>query len=666
MTARAYLISIVFCAMALLIMPAGGYAAAGAELDDLDAELEALLSGVEEVKHYEFPKIDPQGHIHLGVILSETSGSKAISKCTSTDPALVLSAHFRIFDFPQRYYLEFERAGEHAMFADLRYAAGEAVIFRWLRTAVVHNLASANPVDLNPSTSAFSVSAKDKDNDHTVNTDIMRTMMRFKAPGYPAHAFVSLLSVTREGTRRQISLAGSAFYNDLVRATNSRTVDSESQRMQAGLNSHLGPVEVQYEMGASTFESYSRSVLLDPYTASSSRSAGTWPHHVTPRLTSASQTIKIHSSYTGKIVLSGTVHALRRENEYSGAASGMLVTTAAVTAMPSGSTTFVLRYRHRELNAKDMGSVTAKDTTGTALTYQLKAPLNTRTDTIGLTARLRPMRSLTLLGEYEYHAVTREHAFDWGLTADRTNRHTFSAGAKITPSSSLGIDLNLSHQSTDTPAYNVEPDQMNSAGISVSWTPTARMALLTRYGLSYAERSGLRYGNTADAEDRRSYGETMLVSLNYTLSDTAGVSAGFATFRNSIRQDLAYATPGGSPMISPDVVQDDRTDMLTLDAHVRPSERLTLTASAVRTESEGRFRTNNADLLLPISVADLTALAFTETSFEGTASYGLERGSSVKLTLGYAKIDDTSGNGYDELQDGTVTRVGLMYSRDVL
>ena len=106
--------------------------------DDLDILLESL--DIEEDYVYEFPEIEPEVTMRMGYRIVDQNDSKMALEYQYLDDSVTAGGEIRMFNYPQRFHLDFEYLNEEDYFADLRYAYGDIFLARILNNTFYHNL----------------------------------------------------------------------------------------------------------------------------------------------------------------------------------------------------------------------------------------------------------------------------------------------------------------------------------------------------------------------------------------------------------------------------------------------------------------------------------------------------------------------------------------------
>jgi hypothetical protein len=79
------------------------------------------------------------------------------------------------------------------------------------------------------------------------------------------------------------------------------------------VNSHLGYVEAEVSHTEKRFDVGGDNVLKYNYAAAPGREAGVYLHNFVPELKSSTNTLKLHTNYTGQIVAAATLQRRTRK-----------------------------------------------------------------------------------------------------------------------------------------------------------------------------------------------------------------------------------------------------------------------------------------------------------------------------------------------------------------
>jgi hypothetical protein len=624
----------------------------------LDAEFEALLLDEDEEMIYRFPDIKPEYFLSLGYRAVTFSGSRSTGEYEYLQNSMMFGGSVRIFEFPHRAYLMIDEKSMKDYFGDMRYAYGDAIFFRWLGRALYHNTGKINLKDLDPFTASPGVDiSKDTTDDYGRTMAADTLFLRLKVPHYAAHMFADYYSIRKDGTLQQRGLLGSGYYNNAVRASWDRDINWDGNLYKVGVNSHLGPVEAEYIYSQKSFDPGTED-LYDQYDINGYRPAGTYPHHRIARLDGFSNTLKLHTSYTGRLVASATVSLKERENVSSNTKADYLVGTGGVTWIPITSLTVFLKYKHMEIRRDNPETVTIEDTGSTYYkTYNVKPSIDTSTDTVSLTGRYRPVRNITLRGRYLYEDTGRKNAEMWGVEKDtQKNEVSFSADIELPGN----LDLNAEYTGTyvQDPAYNTQSDEMNEGVVSLAWVPLPTMNTSLSYTMGRGKRENLLYEDSAGATDREVKSDKVFWTGTSLLGKNLSLTAAYTYLRSETIQDLVVEST-----VARDTSYTDTAHCYFLGADYSPVERLGLHGGAAFAVSKGELGTDSSVFLAPIAVTRFLNYKFAEIVLTAAGDYRFNRGLNAGLEYKYIELDEDLENQYDDVEDGNVQIVMVRLSK---
>ena len=284
--------------------------------DDNDDELDSLLENlnIEEDYRYEFPEIEPSAHMYLGYRFVDLDGSSRVFEYEYLEDSVVAGGDLRLFNFPHRFYLDFDFVNKEDYFGEIRYAYGDSVLFRWLNNSFFHNLENLRLGNYDPLSPP-----PDAGHEYGIGTSENKFQLMVKAPRFPLHVYFDGFYLAKDGDTQQRNLFGSGWFINSGPVPNTqlesqeRGVDSLTSIYKIGLNSHLGLVEMDFAHTEKRFSVDSQPVLVEDYTARGYRPAGQFAHNLTPELEGSGNTFKIHTSHTGEWVAAVTIMNNERE-----------------------------------------------------------------------------------------------------------------------------------------------------------------------------------------------------------------------------------------------------------------------------------------------------------------------------------------------------------------
>jgi predicted porin len=601
------------------------------ELDELDLMLESL--DIQEDYVYEFPKITPSAHLHLGYRFVDLDGSSQVFEYEYLENSVTFGAEVRAFNYPHRFYLDFDFANKEDYFGDLRYAYGDLFLLRWLNNTYFHNLNNIRLYDYDPLTPSPGIDIRDAGREYGITA--------------------------REN---KFHILGSGFFNDMQRASQGRGVDNKTRIYKIGANSHLGLIEIDFAHVEKRFDVDRDPVLEDDYTATGFRPAGTYEHSRISELEGSGNALKVHSSYTGQWVASASFLQNERENNYSGAKSDVLIGAGSLTWNPMTSLLFALRYTHRDLDNENPESVSITNLadSATTLSYSVKPPVSSNTDTLSLTGRYRPQKGITFRAKYDYQKIDRTAAGIWDLP-DSTTRNGISLIADTRLHSTIMLNLKYAYKNVADPAYNTEPEHSNAGHIALTWLPHPSVNLLFSYDLDRQERANLNFAGAGDLTgdltgDVPWYREADLDSARilgtFQISPKLTLTGTYSYLQYKVVQDLVYDNLGGDPQVDNDVPMDQKAHVFTVGAYYNLTDALYLLGEFTYTRSEGGFYPSNDDLLEPVSIASFSEMEQDYLLLHLGGQYKFSDSLSMDLDYRYGRLEDRLDNIFDDIDDG--------------
>ena len=558
---------------------------------------------------------------------------------------------------PHRLLLESYYLNNKDYFAETDYAFKDIVLFNWYTRDMFHNLnhfilgpynpSSTPPVptftDLNPGAS------------YGVENRLNNGFIRFKTPDFPFHLYADMRTVDREGTIQQIFLHG--FTGGINQVSQSRDIDWHTQEVRIGANSHLGPIEVDYSHMEKKFQSLTDKVLYDTIPG-----PNPVPHNLTPDLESSSDTVKIHTSYSGKIVAAGTYTNGEKKNDDSGAKVQYWNAGGDLMLLPVTSVMFVLKYRHYNIDESNPGMVNNVTPFGTTV-VNVRDAISSSRDVITGTLRYRATDRLMLKGEYVEDMTDRTvgaqgtllppppsnaQAF-WDLP-EKTTKGTAKLGLTYRIMNKLTFRADYSYMNVDNPAYDIDPNKQQSAQASLTWSPKTWVNTLLSYSTVHEKRDELDAplaGGSRDAT--RNQG---LASITFLIGSRSSITASYAYFLNKVDQTVTFQDGVGALSLESGVPYADVANVGSLALTYAPIDRLNLTASASRSYTRGDFSLAGTSSVTNVGgIAELSNMKVVDSEYAVGAEMQLGRNMSGEIRYQYQKYDDQ----VDNTQDGTFT-----------
>lgn len=653
---RIYIYIVLVCAM---LMGSGVFAEEG---DPKAPETNTEEPSQEE--GYTFPSIKPEYSISGGYRYVHSDGSSRAAEYEYLHDSITLGGELRMFSFPHRFHLEFDVKNKKDFFGDLTYMYQDIVRFRGTTSSLFHNFENIRLIDLDPSTPSPGVLVRDAETKYGIRSGISNAFLRFKTPDFPFHVYIDGSLVERNGLQQQRSLLGSGSFNNIVRASQSRDVDLDTKSVIVGANSHLGPVEVDFSHGEKRLDVGGDKVLFDFYTASAARAAGEFPHNLIPDLKSSSNTIKLHTSYTGSLVASATFSKIDKENQDSGAKADYFIGAGEISWVESPRLAFFLKYRHKEtdIDSPDTVSITDRTNPLNTFTYPVEPAISSVADTVSGIVRYRPLSGVTVKADYTYENIRRSVSPEWDVPQD-TQRNTASVSADVRVMKGVDVRAKYTHKYITDPAYNTEPDRSDEGRVSVTWIPAPRLSAVVAYSILSERRDDLIFTDTPDARNRDVNRDRLLGSVTYLLLKDLSVTASYAYMHDKTKQDIVYQDLIGAPHVDPVVPASDTMHNFGLDINYLPKNNITVNTGVSYTISRGEFSPSDPNLLQPVSIASFSQLKTRELVYYASGEYRFKGGFAAGVQYRYCNFDDVLDNPFDDVSDGRAHIVLLTLSK---
>jgi predicted porin len=637
----------------------------------------------EEVEYieYEFPYKEPELLLSGGYRFVDQSGSKSVNEFEYLHNSITLGSEIRVITWPQRIHLDLDIRNKNDFFSELRYSFKDLIYIRGMSRSVFHNLDNLRLFDLDKETTPFTspsgptVNVTDRDKEYGIKTNISNMFLRFKAPDFASHLFVDLQLINKEGEQQQRILLGSGGLDKIIKTTRAIDINSNIKGVTVGFNSHLGPIEIEVSHGEKKFDEKGDKIFFDRYEEieNSIRKAGLFPNSLIPEIKNSTNSIRLHTSYTGKLVASASLFTSSKENKESGASVDYLIASGEVMWMPITKLTFFLRYRHKEKDIDEIGDVPfskvcdpSNNSSNNYLCTTIN-PMATKKDTISWTVRYRLINGLTLRGQYVYDEENRKNADEWGLPGS-TKKEVLSLAADAKLFKSISLKAGFTHKEIKNPAYNSDPDSSNELKFSAIFMPFKKVQALLSYAIAKEKRDNIIFKEQdsylhADGRDLKK--EQLIGNIIFLISPKVSIVTNASLFVNDVRQDVFYRNINLNP-INTRSDYKDRGYNYSIDLNYYPKENLSFDASVGHTIINGKFIPSDPVLTEPISITDLSKVRAKETTCSTAIKYQIKNGLSIRFRYKYTDLDETIKNPYNEIKDGKSHIFLLSISKNLL
>jgi hypothetical protein len=561
---------------------------------------------------------------------------------------------------PHRFSVDSYYLNKKDFFDELDYLYRDIVWFNVMSRRMFHNLDHFTLGPDDPSTVSPSFIDRNPGERYGIENEMNKAFVRFKMPDFPFHIFAEARTVDREGAVQQRFLQ--AFSGGLDVVSQTRKIDWQAQEAKVGANSHLGPVEVEYSHQEKTFRAPEGRVLTEPFPAGT----GTFEHNLAAKLESSSDTVKIHTSHSGRIAAAATYTLGEKENLDSRTKADFVNAGGDLTLIPWRDLSLFFKYRHKDVNVDTPDTVTTLTTAGTT-TFSVRNAVGSEQDSVSGSFRYRATARLTFRGEYAWEALFRDvwPGFDilpspplnapafWALE-QRIVRETAKLGFAYRILNRMWVRAEASRKSVDAQASGVldvtYPDTVDAARATITWMPAQWLQVLLSGGTVIEERKDLPAPFAGSRDTQR---DQALANITVVAGKKTSVTAGYAFFENRTKAALAFADDAGAVTAELGVPYADTVHVATLSAGYAAADAVTLTAEAIRSFSRGGFRVSAA---VPgtAGIPQLSNIKVVESVYAAGIELRYTKNFGTDLRYQFRDYDDQ----LDNEQDGT-TQIAL-------
>lgn len=552
-----------------------------------------------------------------------------------------------------------------------------------LRTeSLFHNLdhEQLGPSTTTPVTPAsFIFDAKDLDpaGRYGIKVEQDLAQFRYKLHDYPIHINVGYWRMVKDGAS-QLRFADVAFDSpdpNTVRAQ-SRRIDRQTHEGNAGLDAHLGPLDLIYTFQIRQFKDNAGtprdSFELRSIGGTQVGTGGLQEHNEDPDSRYYSHTVKLHTSLTGGIVGAASYSYGRRENLSSLTGISGANQTTNTLQNAAGDFSFTpckwfsasLNYRRQEIN---------RDTPTTLVSSYAASPnvavrpaVDTQKDLALATLSLRLLNDLlTVKGEYKGEFLHRDNTQAW-LFAGDSNLPEHSALHRGTltlisrPTKGLRLKALYGYSVTDHPSYGNAFAERHDGQLLATYALAKRSGLTASYRLiresnDQISRPGLTIfppsplpptalvvdGNPPYqfARDKRTSNTT--VSLWLAPVDRLTISGSYGLLWSKVEQGVLFVTlvPGSAA-----ASYSSQAQLYAINAVYQLSEQLDLSLALQQVRSLSRFDPVFKTVTIPgwdtAGVKEISEARTVESSLSARGDYHLSKNASFSVDYSYRDYDN--------------------------
>jgi len=591
-----------------------------------------------------------EGDVRFGYRMNMTSGNPMAGEYQYQHSSVAGSALIEYDPLPNRFLFESEYLNSKDYFAEIDYSYKDILMLNLMGRSLYHNLEHYSLGQDDPATPSPYFTDLSPGDTYGISNAMYRGQVRFKLPDFPFHVYLESKSQERHGTTQQRFYSSfSGGFNKLAR---SRNIDWETNEAKATVNSHLSWVEVEYSHATKEFKDTGTRVMTDTVPGSTI----SYTHNLVPQIESSVDTIKVHTSHTGRIAATATYSAGERENKDSNVKATFVNAAGDLGWIPTKDVTVAVKYRHYTVDYDSPDTASVLTSLGTA-TAEVRNAINYTRDLMSGLVRYRITPALTLRGEYILETLNRDTwqgnpnpDMRWNLD-DKITRNTLRIGATYRATSRLMLRGDISHQTADVPAGSVDttyPDLVDQARGVVTWTPKSWFIWLLSGGIIMEERSDLGAPFT---DTRKTERDRVLNSFTFLIGKKTSITPSYAFFHNKSDSPLAYTSTDGvttSIIVETGVPYADTAHIASIAISHALADTMVFTVDAGRSWSRGSWQ-NSGVVPGTTGIPELSNIKLQETVANADLELQHTKALGTEFRYQIRKLDDK----LDNAQDGT-------------
>jgi hypothetical protein len=623
------------------------------------ASLGAAQQASDETKPAKL-EVPPEYRIGVGWYGITNTGNTMASEYDYLKDSATGVLDFEWDPLPHRFVLESYYLNNKDYFGEVDYAWKDIVLMNGYMRGLYHNLDHYVLGPDDPTTPMPSFTDLNPLDQYGVENALRRGFLRLKTPDFPLHLYADVRTIDREGLVQQRFLIP-----PLNEVSQSRDIDWNTSEYTVGINSHLGPVEADYSHREKKFDPIGGNVLYYD-------SLGTpVPHNLVPELKSSSDTVKLHTTYSGKIVLSGSYTSGDRKNEDSYAKVDFRNSAGDLMFMPVTPVILTVRYRHFDNNVTNPDTVPNVTGLGTTM-VNVRDSISSNRDVISTMLRWRTTDRLTIKGEYTSDTTDRNPGIlgstmvistvppvtgqaYWDVPQS-TTKNTAKLGFSYRILNRMTLRADYSLLKEDNPAYDTDPDRATNARAALTWNVSSRFTTMVSFGAIHEERDLLTAPLAGGSRDARR--DQALASATMLVGRYSSVTLSYGYFRNSVNQTVTL-TDGNplppSPLVTePGVPYEDVSHLGSIAITIAPREGINLVGTASRSYSRGSWNLyGSGDVTNTGGITGLSDMKVVDTIYAVGLEMQHTRYVGSDLRYEYRRYDDK----LDSAQDGTMKQI---------
>jgi hypothetical protein len=607
----------------------------------------------------------PTYEFSTGYSIINTSDSLNALEYFKYEDSLLFKSNIEIFPLPHRYHLQGFTSSNNEYYLDTGYAYSDILLSRYISVGFQHNREYYSLPSTDPSYTEFNFKNIDLTTNKNFSSEVLRhdLFLRLKVPNYPFHIFGKFKEYYQRGKLQQRYMIG-YFTVKIDRVSRDRHLKLSTREIELGSNGHFGPVEIEYTHTERRSNLSGEQVLYDLYPEISETPADIYPHNLIPEFEGSSDVLKLHTSYTGRIVASLSAKRLKNRNRFSRAESKIDYYSATFTYIPNTKLSLFMRlyYIEKEHNEPEESILQG---TNNIIRYPIRPSPDSIIRRVSFNLRYRPFSRAGIVGEYSITDKTRSDLDEWHLLNEKeTIIQSISLRFYSRVIQKFRIRAEYSFKHYHNPFYNSEPDNSHRIKLQGNYQPAKWLILMATYHWLSKDRNRLTYYDGGLdkvfqlSNARRIYHHNLNWLITLIPTDKVSITGGVSYFKDSVKGPLVFSRfkgdgthNAGEPYIVGNVPYTDESVSYSIGSTLRYNDRVSISAELIHTISKGGFRTGDPQIS---DIASLSKLKISETELIMRSNIKLKKGLFFEPQCLYKKyndrlVSDNSGSAFQIL-----------------
>lgn len=484
--------------------------------------------------------------------------------------------------------------------------------------------------------------------------------VKARIPSYPAHVRADARHYTREGSADMVYFFRGCSTHICHVNSRTRELDQVTQEYNLGFDTHLGPVDIVYNFNNLHFQDdaedpvdYYGSFSIGP------RPPGEYTHHINPDTSSYTNTIRINSNLTNRMVLALDYRFGKSRNDDSTITDGRQHFTGDLSYQLNGRHFLSFRFLYDDDYTDDIPEEyrALRTAIGNAVEPGRRERMSE------LTYRWTPGRSFQLHAHARYVNYDREDTAESGLPPE-TTMGTVDLDGRWNILSSLKLEAEIARDWQEDPPYATDFTDRWRYMLGAVWGPSPLLSFQAIWrGYRGTNDNGdsltrAYYGLTEAPEDfeRSTKGDAVNAVALWVPAEPWRFVLSYAYTVNGVDQDMLLGTA-----IYPDRVYrvddspwDADTQVANLEISWAATKQLGLTLGGLFVTGAETFE---PEFALSEGISGSAESEFTKLMGSLEIVYALTASFDLNLSGYWADYNDEQDDGRDGRGGGVVASI---------